>query len=71
MDINYSEDLKKVFELSHSEAVRHNNEVLSPAHLMLAMTADTDSRVVSFMEKCAKGVYIYQLHQQLDDDLFE
>lgn len=71
MDINYSEDLKKVFELSHSEAVRHNNEVLTPAHLMLAMTADTDSRVVSLMEKVANGVSVYQLHQQLDDSLYD
>ncbi|MDE6085609.1 MAG: AAA family ATPase, partial [Muribaculaceae bacterium] len=71
MDINYSDDLKRVFELSHAEAVRHNNDVLSPAHLMLAMTSDTDSRVVSLMEKVAKGASIYQLRQQLDDSLFD
>lgn len=71
MEIIYSDELKKVFELSHTEAVRHNNEILTPAHLMLAMTSDTSGRVVSLMEKVSKGVSIYELRQQLDDTLYD
>ncbi len=71
MEIIYSDELKKVFELSHTEAVRHNNEILTPAHLMLAMTSDTTSRVVSLMEKVSKGVSVYELRQQLDDSLYD
>ena len=36
MEINFTEHLKSVLELSRKEAVRHNNNIITPEHLFLA-----------------------------------
>lgn len=71
MNINYSDQLKHILEQSRSEALKHNNTTLTPAHLMLALISDTDSRVVGFMERVSRGVSVCQLYKQLDDNLYD
>ena len=41
MDINFTEQLKAVLELSRQEAVRHNNAIITPEHMFLAILGDT------------------------------
>ena len=43
MDINFTEQLKAVLELSRQEAVRHNNAIITPEHMFLAILGDTGS----------------------------
>jgi ATP-dependent Clp protease ATP-binding subunit ClpC len=71
MDITFSNDLKITLENSRKQAVRHNNAVVSPAHLLLAMIQDPSSKVSKLMERIAKNVSVYQLQQQLDNNLFD
>ncbi|MDE6282993.1 MAG: ATP-dependent Clp protease ATP-binding subunit [Muribaculaceae bacterium] len=71
MDINFTEQLKAVLEVSRQEAVRHNNNIINPEHLFLAILGDTGSPVFSLLEKISRNVSVYQLRQQLDDTLFD
>lgn len=71
MDINFTEQLKTVLELSRQEAVRHNNDIINPEHLFLAILGDPGSKVFSLLEKISRNVSVYQLRQQLDDSLFD
>ena len=71
MDINFTEQLKAVLELSRQEAVRHNNAIITPEHMFLAILGDTGSEVVSLLEKVSRNVSVYQLRQQLDDRLYD
>ena len=71
MEINFTEQLKAILELSRQEAIRHNNAVITPEHLFLAILADTGSPVVSMLERISRNASVYQLRQQLDDRLFD
>lgn len=71
MDINFTEQLKNILELSRQEAVRHNNDIINPEHMFLAILGDTGSKVFSLLEKISRNVSVYQLRQQLDDSLFD
>lgn len=71
MEINFSNELKSVLEKSRNEAVRHNNNVITPEHLFLALMGDTGSRVFSLMERASRNVSVYQLRQELDDSLYD
>lgn len=71
MDINFTEQLKTVLELSRQEAVRHNNNIINPEHLILAILGDTGSTAFSLLEKISRNVSVYQLRQELDDSLFD
>ncbi len=71
MEINFSNELKSVLERSRDEAVRHNNSVITPEHLFLALMADTGSRVFSLMEKSSRDASVFQLRQELDDSLYD
>ncbi len=70
MDINFSPELKAVLDLSRQEAIRHNNSIITPEHLMLALLADTGSRVFTLLEKASRNVSVYQLRQELDSVLY-
>ncbi len=71
MDINFTNQLKNILELSRKEAVRHNNNIINPEHLFLALLSDTGSAEFSMLEKISRNVSVYQLRQQLDDSLFD
>ena len=71
MEINFSNEVKAVLENSRREAVRHNNSIITPEHMLLALLADTGSRVFSLLERVSSGTSVYQLRQQLDDSLYD
>ena len=71
MDINFTEQLKNILELSRQESVRHNNDIINPEHMFLAILGDTGSQVFSLLEKISRNVSVFQLRQQLDDSLFD
>jgi len=71
MNINYSEQLKNVLEESHRQAIRHNNDILSPAHLLLVLMSDSSGRAVELLNKVSKDSTVYPLYKELDDSLFE
>ena len=71
MDINFSNEVKQVLENSRREAVRHNNSIITPEHLLLAMLADSGSRVFALLERVSRGSSMVTLRQQLDDSLYD
>ncbi len=71
MEINFSNEVKAVLENSRKEAIRHNNSIITPEHLFLALLADTGSRVFALLERVSRGASVYQLRQQLDDSLYD
>ena len=71
MEINFSNEVKTVLENSRKEAIRHNNSIITPEHLFLALLADTGSRVFALLERVTRDVSVYQLRQQLDDSLYD
>jgi ATP-dependent Clp protease ATP-binding subunit ClpC len=71
MEINFSNEVKTVLENSRKEAIRHNNSIITPEHLFLALLADTGSRVFALLERVSHDVSVYQLRQQLDDSLYD
>jgi len=64
-------EVKTVLENSRKEAIRHNNSIITPEHLFLALLADTGSRVFSLLERASRNVSVYQLRTQLDDSLYD
>jgi len=71
MEINFSNEVKKVLENSRQEAIRHNNSIITPEHLFLSLLADTGSRVFGILERVSRDVSVYQLRQHLDDSLYD
>ena len=61
MEINFSNEVKAVLENSRKEAIRHNNSIITPEHLFLALLADTGSRVFALLERVSRGASVYQL----------
>lgn len=72
MDTNFSKDLKTVLDNSRSEAIRHNNKVIRPEHLLLSIMRNTDTKAFSLLERAMKDGYtIYDLRSELDGALYE
>lgn len=72
MDINFSNELKDVLSQSHKEAVRHNNKIITPAHLLLALMGNTELASFKMIEKTTSSdTSAYELKQALDNQLFE
>ncbi len=71
MEINFSNEVKTVLENSRKEAIRHNNSIITPEHMFLALLSDTGSRVFSLLERASRDVSVYQLRTQLDDSLYD
>lgn len=68
MELVFSDKLKAVLEESRQIAMRHNDSLIQPAHLLLAL-ADPSSEAGKVMEKVAKGTSVYALQQNLDQSL--
>lgn len=71
MEINFSNEVKSVLENSRAEAIRHNNSIITPEHLLLALLADTGSRAFGVLERVSHGASVYELRQHLDDSLYD
>ena len=69
MDTNYSKELKLVLDRSRREAMRLFNNVITPAHLLLAIMSDTHGRGAVLMEKLVDGIALYDLRIQLSESL--
>ena len=70
MEINFSNEVKTVLENSRKEAVRHNNSIINPEHMLLALLADPGSRVFSLLQRVA-GESLHKLRQELDDSIYD
>ena len=69
MDTEYSKDLQLVLNRSRREAMRLNNNSVSPAHLLLAILADTHGKGSMIIESAVKGVDLYNLRTGLSEFL--
>ena len=69
MDTEYSKDLQLVLNRSRREAMRLYNNIVTPAHLLLAILADTHGKGSMIIESAVKGVDLYSLRTQLSESL--
>ncbi|MDE6627751.1 MAG: ATP-dependent Clp protease ATP-binding subunit [Muribaculaceae bacterium] len=70
MEINFSNEVKTVLDNSRKEAVRHNNSIITPEHMLLALLADPGSRVFSLLQRVASES-LHKLRQNLDDSIYD
>ena len=70
MDTNFSNELKKVLEQSHTEAARHNSNVISAEHLLLALLSQPDSHAFTTLRQLLDDDTMYRLRDNLDNSLF-
>ncbi len=69
MDTNFSNELKKVLEQSHTEAARHNSNVISAEHLLLALLSQPDSHAFMTLRQLLDDDTMYRLRDNLDNSL--
>lgn len=70
MDTNFSNELKLVLEASRKEAIKHNNDIIQPEHLLLSLLADVSSKAFALMENITIKHSINELQQQLSNRLY-
>lgn len=72
METNFSKELKEVLSHSHHEALRHNNRVITPAHMLLALMHNNEGDAFKLIERVSSAdTSAYELKQELDNRLFE
>ena len=72
MDANFTQDYKNVLEYSKNIAIQHNNEIINPEHLLLALISDFNGKPFFLLEKAStNGVSAYELQQDLDKILYQ
>lgn len=71
MDTNFSDILKNVLANSHEEAIRHNNTVVVPAHLLLALLSTPQSNVSELIDRVSTDKTSEELKQSLDVEIYE
>lgn len=69
MDTNFSKELKIVLDRSRREALRHYNDVITPAHLLLAILIDAQGKGAKIIEQVATGISIYDMRVQLSNSI--
>ncbi len=71
MDTNFSDILKNVLANSQEEAIRHNNTVVVPAHLLLALLSTPQSNVSELIDRVTTDKTSEELKQSLDIEIYE
>ena len=72
MDTNFSDDIKLILDNSRKEAVRHNNKIIRPEHLILSIMRNVESKAFSLLNRALKDNYsIQELCSTLDSVLYE
>ena len=71
MDTNFSDILKNVLANSQEEAIRHNNTVVVPAHLLLALLSTPQSNVSELIDRVSTDKTSEELKQSLDVEIYE
>ena len=69
MDIIYSNEFRQVLENSQREAVKHNNNIVTPAHFLLALLRDNSGKPFRMVDKAADGMTAAMLTDTLDNSL--
>ncbi len=60
-----------MLENSKREAMRHNSACINPEHMLLVMLADIESPEFKLVEEAAAQSSAYELHQELDNWIFQ
>lgn len=71
MNTDFSPNLQKVFARCQNEAVRHNNSVVEPSHILLALLSDREDTPWKLVENASQSTSAGNLRQDLDNCLFE
>jgi ATP-dependent Clp protease ATP-binding subunit ClpC len=70
MDNNFTRRVQKVLEQARDEAVKHNSTIITPAHILLALTHDELAREM-MCQACSDSTLLDDLSQNLDKALYE
>lgn len=71
MDNKFSENFKNVMSLARRQAERHNNSLIQPEHLMLALAEDHSAEPFMALAQIVDEGRLCQILGSLDDSLFE
>lgn len=69
MDTNFSMELKTLLDLSHREAVRHNDRVVRVEHILLAIMSSPDNTAYATLQRLVDADTMYQIRDNLDKRL--
>ncbi len=69
MDTNFSMELKTLLDLSHREAVRHNDRVVRVEHILLAIMSSPDNAAYATLQRLVDADTMYQIRDNLDKRL--
>lgn len=70
MELTYSNEFKRILENSQREAIRLNNDLVTPAHIMLALLKERNGKARFMVENTAQGVSLERLIEILEGNLF-
>jgi ATP-dependent Clp protease ATP-binding subunit ClpC len=70
MDNKFTRRVQKVLEQSRDEAVKHNSNIITPIHILLALTHD-EAALEVMREACSDIALLDDLSQNLDKALYE
>lgn len=71
MDTIFSNELKHVIDQSRTEAIRHNNNVVTPEHMLMAIMSQSGSHAFQAIQQLIDADTMYQLRDTLDRSLFQ
>ena len=71
MDTIFSNELKHVLDQSRTEAIRHNNNVVTPEHMLMAIMSQSGSHAFQAIQQLIDADTMYQLRDTLDRSLFQ
>ncbi len=71
MEANFSNELKSLLELSRVEALRHNNKIIRPEHLLLALMSKDTTEAYRVLKEVVGLDRMLEVKITLDNELFE
>ena len=71
MDTIFPMNWKHVLDQSRTEAIRHNNNVVTPEHMLMAIMSQSGSHAFQAIQQLIDADTMYQLRDTLDRSLFQ
>lgn len=71
MDNKFSDKFKQAMIEARQQALRHNNPVIGPEHMLLAILSDTDGEAYAIVDSIVEAGRLSELVNTLDESMFE
>lgn len=71
MDNKFSDKFKRIMTDAREQALRHNNPVIGPEHMLLAILSDAEGEAYTTVDSLIEGNRLPELISALDERLYE